>query len=253
MRSVWLPSRRRKCGMPAALPSACGAKLHPGRPAEIWFQGELSIPHSNALRALEPLAHSARAGKPRHASPHLGGATGGSPGRSLPEWPAEGYLSGAVRASRRLPGARHRRRPGHAGSRHRGCEQAPARNQPMRQRQGHRPADPRRRRLARFATTRRAGDYRAHAASALRARAELGRPFARLRTYGTIRAAPFSAAASGPPMRPSSTRVSRRPECPDRQIRDHRLKWNQRLGPGQNLGRLALWVQCLRASGAAPD
>ena len=36
------------------------------RPVEIWFQDEASMRHSKALRALDPLAHSARAGKPRH-------------------------------------------------------------------------------------------------------------------------------------------------------------------------------------------
>jgi hypothetical protein len=71
---------------------------------------------------------------------------------------------------RHLPGARHRRRPGHAGSPYRRHEQTSGRNQQMRQHQCHRPADPRRCWLAQFATTHRARKYRAHAASALRAR-----------------------------------------------------------------------------------
>src|ERR1700674_2750715 len=35
MRSVWLPSRRRKCVASAALPSACGSKLHQALPRSI--------------------------------------------------------------------------------------------------------------------------------------------------------------------------------------------------------------------------
>ncbi len=77
----------------------------------------------------------------------------------------------------------------------------------MRRRQGHRPADPRRRRLARFATSRRARQHRAHAASTLPAGAELDRPFW-LGTSGNICAATFSATAFGTPTRRSSTRVA---------------------------------------------
>ncbi|MGH6822194.1 MAG: hypothetical protein ACREC4_01690 [Methylocella sp.] len=37
--------------------------LTPDTPIEIWLKDEPSIRHSKALRALEPLAHSARAGQ----------------------------------------------------------------------------------------------------------------------------------------------------------------------------------------------
>jgi hypothetical protein len=40
--------------------------------------------------------------------------------------------------------------------------------------------------------------------------------------------------------------VLRRLECPDGQIRGHRVSWNQRLGAGQNLGRLVLYMRLLR-------
>jgi len=52
--------------------------------------GSLTI---KALRALEPLAHSARVGKPRHADPHLGQAR--RP-HADPARPAKGCLSGAI-------------------------------------------------------------------------------------------------------------------------------------------------------------
>ncbi len=49
-----------------AAQQACGKKI------ELWFQDEPSIRHSKALRALEPLAHSARGGpKNKIARPKL--------------------------------------------------------------------------------------------------------------------------------------------------------------------------------------
>jgi len=154
------------------------------RPVEIWFQDEARVgQHGTLTRIL---------GQARHPS--------ADQARSAV------YLGLPVR--RHLPGARHRRRVGHAGSQHRGHEPTSGRNQPMRQRQCRRPFDPRRCRLAQFATTHRARQHRAHAAAAHRAGAELSRSFGELRTSGTICAATFSATASLTPMRQSSRRVA---------------------------------------------
>jgi hypothetical protein len=71
--------------------------------------------------------------------------------------------------------------------------------------QCHRPGDPRRCRLARFAASSHTREYRAHAASVLRAGAELSRPFDRLRTSTNIGAAIATVAASRAPARRSST------------------------------------------------
>jgi hypothetical protein len=65
--------------------------------------------------------------------------------------------------------------------------------------QCHRPGDPRRCRLARFAASSHTREYRAHAASVLRAGAELSRPFDRLRTSTNIGAAIATVAASRAP------------------------------------------------------
>src|ERR1019366_2288080 len=84
-----------------------------GRPVEIWFQDEPSIRHSKALRALEPLAHCARVGQQGTPTPRCAKRgprprvrrgrrftwaklAKGSGRRSLLEWPAEGYLFGAI-------------------------------------------------------------------------------------------------------------------------------------------------------------
>src|SRR5450631_708435 len=131
------------------------------------------------------LASKARrpASGPSAARVRASGATGGSPGRSWPRVPAgEACWNGQRRAIRSAPSARRAApappwscRHGHAGRRDRRHEPASGRNRQMRQRRCHRPADPRRCLLARFATTHPAREYRAHAASIPPARAELGR------------------------------------------------------------------------------
>src|ERR1035437_408298 len=115
-----------------------------GRPVEIWFQDEARVGQQGTLTRI----WAKRGTRPRIRRDRRF------------TW---------VYVRRHLPGARHRCRPGHAGRQYRRHEPASGRNQQMRQRQCHRPADPRRCWLAQFATTHPAREYRAHAASILRA------------------------------------------------------------------------------------
>jgi hypothetical protein len=114
----------------------------------------------------------------------------------------------------------------------------------MRRRQGHRPADPRRCGLARRGAAHWARQHRAPATFTPRTSAPELNATDPSTGSGHLR---VSARQLSHPLRLCHRRGDPRrlPRCgsrcldrPDRRIRGHRLNWNQRLGKGQNLGRL---------------
>ena len=136
----------------------------------------------------------ARVGKPRHAGPHLGQARHASAHQARPAV----HLGLPVR--RHLPGARHRRRVGHADSQYRRHEQTSGRNQQMRQRQcpGHF--------TVLVGTVRHVSSFQTTSCSG---RCRPTRPTrTQSNPYGTICGATFSATVSGTPTRRSSTLVA---------------------------------------------
>ena len=186
--------------------------------------GSLTI---KALRALEPLAHSRPGRKAKARRPASG--------------PSAAPARGSGAAGEGLPVRRHLARGSGAAllmpGQHRCYEQAPGR------RWRHRFAHPRRCRLAPLGAAHWARQHCARAASTLRApsAAELnlvdpstGSGHIGLSARKLHRPLRLGHLRGDPP------RLLRCLERPDGQIRGHRLNWNQRLGQGQNLGRLVL-------------
>jgi len=213
-------------------------------------QDEPSIRPSTALRALEPLAHSARAGKPSTPAricakrgARGSSATGGSPRRSRPRVPAgEAWWNGRRRAAGPAPSARQRRRVAHARSASRPSTSTWHKH------------------LAKCA------GVRAIALLILDGAGWPSSPQLIVPENIVVTSLPpcppelnsvdlstglghpgVSARHLSQPLRPCHRRGDPRrlPRCgsrcldrPDRRIRGHRLNWNQRMGKGQNLGRL---------------